>query len=75
MDIDFEEKCLKQRTVVQKPAVTAKMLSDMFTLRQNIGYRLTLIYSEESKQEAEKTMQELVLPFLQEIDKLINLKS
>lgn len=151
MDIDFEEKCLKQRTVVQKPAVTtigdaktmqrlaeqheknsayflesaqnllststplaavilayfslehkanqllalhgynveshlctqiglsriigqkelAKMLSDMFTLRQNIGYRLTLTYSEESKQEAEKTIQELVLPFIQGIDKIV----
>lgn len=155
MDLDFEEKCLKQRSIVQKAAVTligdaktmqrlaeqheknsryflesaqnllststplaaiilayfamehkanqllalhgynveshlctqmglsrivgkkelAKMLSDMFTWRQNIGYRLTLTQSEESKQEAEKTMQELVLPFLQEIDKLVNLRS
>ncbi len=29
----------------------AKMLSDIFTLRQNIGYRLTLTQSQESKEE------------------------
>ncbi len=48
----------------------AKQLSDMFTLRQNIGYRLTLIQSEEGKKEAMQTVTEKTVPFMEEIDKL-----
>ncbi len=49
----------------------APNLSSMFTLRQNIGYRLALSQNEESKQEAEQTLKGIVIPFLQEIDRLI----
>ena len=50
----------------------AKKLSDIFTLRQGIGYRMTLKQSEESRAEAEKTVNETVVPFFEEIDKLIS---
>ena len=49
----------------------AKKLSDIFTLRQSIGYRMTLKQSEESRSEAEKTINETVIPFFEEVDKLI----
>ncbi len=49
----------------------AKMLSEIFNLRQNIGYRLTLIQSPESKLEAERIITEILIPFTQEIDKLV----
>ncbi len=49
----------------------AKMLSGIFTLRQSIGYRMVLKQSQESKTEAEKAVNETVLPFFEEIDKLI----
>ena len=52
----------------------AKMLSEIFNLRQNIGYRLTLTQSPENKQEAERIITEILLPFIQEIDKLITEK-
>ena len=50
----------------------AKKLSDIFTLRQGVGYRMTLKQSEESRAEAEKTVNETVVPFFEEIDKLIS---
>ena len=50
----------------------AKKLSDIFTLRQGVGYRMTLKQSEESRTEAEKTVNETVVPFFEEIDKLIS---
>ena len=49
----------------------AKKLSDIFTLRQSIGYRLTLKQSDKSKEEAEKTFDEIVQPFFEEADKVI----
>src|SRR3989344_788147 len=53
----------------------AKKLSDVFILRQNIGYRLNLIQSEEGKKEAVHTMNEIIIPFAEEVDKLIKLIS
>jgi len=50
----------------------AKKLSDIFALRQSIGYRMTLKQGEESKKEAEKAIKETVIPFFEEIDKIIN---
>ena len=50
----------------------AKKLSDIFTLRQGVGYRMTLKQSEESRAEAEKTVNETVVPFFEEIDNLIS---
>ncbi len=49
----------------------AKKLSDVFLLRQNIGYRLTLTQSEESKKEAMMAVHEIAIPFIEEIDQLI----
>ncbi len=49
----------------------AKMLSDIFTLRQNIGYRISLTPSQESKLEAQRTIKEIIIPFIQEVDLLI----
>lgn len=50
----------------------AKKLSDIFTLRQKIGYRMHLKpQSEEDKNMAEKTTNETVIPFFEEVDKLI----
>ena len=49
----------------------AKKLSDIFTLRQGVGYRMTLKQSEESRTEAEKTINETVIPFFEEVKKLI----
>ena len=49
----------------------AKQLSEIFTLRQNIGYRLTLTQSKEKKLETEQVINEIAIPFLQEVDKLI----
>ena len=50
----------------------AKKLSDIFTLRQSIGYRMTLKQSEESKKDAEKTISEAVIPFFDEVNGLID---
>ncbi len=51
----------------------AKKLSDIFTLRQNIGYRMHLKpQSEEDKNTAEETINETVIPFFEEIDRLVN---
>lgn len=48
----------------------AKKLSDIFTLRQSVGYRMTLKQSEESRKEAERVVDEIVTPFFEEVDKL-----
>ncbi|MBI1935869.1 hypothetical protein HYS31_05500 [Candidatus Woesearchaeota archaeon] len=50
----------------------AKKLSDIFTLRQSVGYRLTLERSDESRIEAEKIMNETVIPFFEEVEKLVD---
>jgi uncharacterized protein (UPF0332 family) len=51
----------------------AKKLSEIFGLRQNVGYRMYLKpQSEEDKNTAEKTINETVIPFFEEIDKLVN---
>ena len=49
----------------------AKKLSGIFTLRQGIGYRMTLKQSKESRSEAEKAINETVIPFFEEVDKLV----
>ncbi|MEK6967581.1 MAG: hypothetical protein AABX51_03040 [Nanoarchaeota archaeon] len=49
----------------------AKNLSDIFTSRQSIGYRMNLKMSEENKKEAEKILNETVIPFFEEIEKLL----
>ena len=49
----------------------AKKLSGIFTLRQGIGYRMTLKQSKESRSETEKTINEIMIPFFEEVDKLI----
>lgn len=49
----------------------AKKLSSIFTLRQSVGYRMTLKQSKESRTEAEKTINEAVIPFFEDIDKLV----
>lgn len=49
----------------------AKKLSGIFTLRQGVGYRMTLKQSKESRSEAEKTINETVIPFFEEVDKLV----
>jgi uncharacterized protein (UPF0332 family) len=49
----------------------AKKLSDVFALRQGVGYRMILRQSEENKKEAEKAVDEKVIPFIEEINKLI----
>ncbi len=50
----------------------AKRLSDIFTLRQSVGYRMTLKQSEESRKEAEKTVNETIMPFFEDVDKLVS---
>ena len=49
----------------------AKMLSDIFTLRQSIGYRMTLKQSEENKNQAKKIINEIVIPFFEKINSLL----
>ena len=49
----------------------AKKLSGIFALRQGVGYRMTLKQGKESRSDAEKTINETVIPFFEEIDKLI----
>lgn len=50
----------------------AKKLSDIFALRQSVGYRMNLKRSEENKEEAEKTINETLIPFFEEVEKLVN---
>ena len=50
----------------------AKKLSDIFTIRQSVGYRMTIKQSEESKKEAEKTFNEIIIHFFKEIDKVLS---
>lgn len=49
----------------------AKKLSDIFTLRQSIGYRMTLGQGKENADMAEKTINETVISFIEEIDRMI----
>ena len=49
----------------------ARKLSEMFESRQNVGYRMFLQNNEEGKRLADKIMKEEIIPFLEEIDKLI----
>lgn len=49
----------------------AKTLSDIFSLRQKIGYRMTLKNTEEDKNMTEQNVNEKIIPFMEEIDKLI----
>ncbi len=49
----------------------AQQLSEIFTLRQNIGYRMNLIPNPENLREAEDTINKIVVPFLKEIDRMI----
>lgn len=49
----------------------AKKLSRMFASRQSIGYRMTLRQGEE-KNTARNAINELAIPFIEEIDKLAN---
>lgn len=49
----------------------AKMLSDIFTLRQSIGYRMNLKQNEENKNEAKRVFNEIIIPFFDEINSLI----
>ena len=48
----------------------AKKLSDIFILRQSVGYRMTLRQSEESRKEAKRIVDEIVIPLFEEVDKL-----
>ena len=50
----------------------AKKLSDIFNLRQSVGYRMTLKQSEESRKEAEKIVNETVISFFEDVNKLVN---
>ena len=52
----------------------AKKLSDIFTLRQSIGYRMSLKQSEDSRKEAKKVMNDIIFPFVKEINLLIKKK-
>ena len=50
----------------------AKKLSDIFASRQSIGYRMTLKQSEESRKETKKAINETIIPFFEQVDKLAN---
>jgi len=49
----------------------AKRLSDMYSQRQDIGYRMFLRHSEAERKNAQQAVQEKVIPFMEEIDRLI----
>src|SRR3989344_2441488 len=49
----------------------ARKLSEIFGLRQTIGYRMSLKHSPEEKKNAEDIVLENVIPFIKEIDALI----
>ena len=49
----------------------ARKISKVFDLRQNVGYRMFLKHSEEERKNAEKIINEDVLPFINEINDLI----
>ncbi|HLC65735.1 MAG TPA: hypothetical protein VJI46_06460 [Candidatus Nanoarchaeia archaeon] len=49
----------------------AKKLSDVFALRQGVGYRMSLKLSEESRKESEKVVDGAV-SFFEEVDKAIS---
>lgn len=56
--------------IVGRPDL-ARKISFVFESRQNIGYRMFLKQSEEERKNAEKIINEEVIPFLEEIDRLI----
>ena len=49
----------------------AKKISRVFELRQNIGYRMFLAHSEEERENTEKIINGDIIPFIREIDGLI----
>ena len=53
----------------------AKQLSKIFNIRINLNYRMLLKKGEEEKANAEKVVNETIVPFISEIDKLIGEKS
>lgn len=52
----------------------AKQISAVFESRQNIGYRMFLKHSEEERKNAERIINEEVLPFIKEINDLIEIE-
>lgn len=53
----------------------ARKISTVFDLRQGVGYRLFLRHSEEERKNAEKIINEEVIPFIKEINDLIEKES
>ena len=49
----------------------ARTMSEVFELRQNVGYRIFLRHSEEERKTVDKIINEKVLLFIKEINKLI----
>lgn len=49
----------------------ARKISKVFELRQSVGYRMFLQHSEEERKNAKKIINEIVIPFMKEIDDLI----
>ncbi len=56
--------------IVGRPDL-ARKISFVFESRQNIGYRIFLKQDEEERKNAEKIINEEVIPFLEEINRLI----
>lgn len=56
--------------IVGRPDL-ARKISFVFESRQNIGYRVFLKQDEEERKNAEKIINEEVIPFLEEINRLI----
>lgn len=52
----------------------AKQLSNIFDMRLNLNYRMLLKKGEEEKANAEKVVDETIIPFISELDKLIGEK-
>lgn len=53
----------------------AKQLSNIYKMRENLNYRMLLKKGEEEKANAEKVVNGIIIPFISEIDKLIEEKS
>lgn len=49
----------------------AKKISRVFELRQGIGYRMFLKHSEEERKNTEKIINEDIIPFIKEIDEMV----
>ncbi len=52
----------------------ARTISKIFDLRQNIGYQMFLQHNEEERENANKIINNEILPFIAELDELINTK-